>query len=115
MSDRPALGRSLAGRGDEIAALTRSIGSVRAGHPTLMLVGGPAGIGKTALVEQALETGRGSAGGAGLRVLRVTGVAWESDLRFGVADQLVRFAGRAAGSEPGGGAALPDPASPDAV
>jgi predicted ATPase len=75
MNDRPELQRSLIGRVGEIAALTRSIGSACAGHPALVLVEGPAGIGKTALVEQVVQARRGQAEGPAPRVLRVTGVA----------------------------------------
>lgn len=107
MNDRPELQRSLIGWVGEVAALTRSIGSACAGQPALVLVEGPAGIGKTALVEHVLEAQRVRS--EGFRVLRVTGVAWESDLPLGVADQLVRALGN------GDGAALPDPAAPDAV
>ncbi|NBE51734.1 helix-turn-helix transcriptional regulator [Streptomyces boluensis] len=105
MNDRPELQRSLIGRVGEVAALTRPLGAARTGHPALVLVEGPAGIGKTALVEQVLEAERARPGG--LRVLRVTGVPWESDLPLGVADQLLRAHGD--------GTSLPDPAAPDAV
>jgi DNA-binding CsgD family transcriptional regulator len=109
MDDRPVPRRGLVGRGGEVAALTRSIDAACAGHPALVLVEGPAGIGKTALVEHVLQAHRGSAEGPALQVLRVTGVAWESGLRFGVADQLVRACGTAPE------AALPDPTAPDPV
>jgi DNA-binding CsgD family transcriptional regulator len=107
MNDRPELPRSLVGRAGEIAALTRSIASAFAGNPALVLVEGPAGIGKTTLVEQALAAWRGGTEGPAPRVLRVTGVAWETDLPLGVADQLVRACEN--------GTSLPDPAAPAAV
>ncbi|MEU6889843.1 AAA family ATPase [Streptomyces viridosporus] len=111
MNDRLELQRSLIGRVGEVAALTRSMASACAGAPALVLVEGPAGIGKTALVEQALTAWRGRTEGSAPRVLRVTGVAWESDLPLGVADQLVR----ACGNGTGNGTFLPDPTAPDAV
>lgn len=107
MNDRPELQRRLIGRVGEIAALTRSIGSACAGHPALVLVEGPAGIGKTALVEQVVQAQRAEDEMPAPRVLRVTGVAWESDQPLGIADQLVRAHGN--------GNSLPDPAAPDAV
>ncbi|MFI9820495.1 AAA family ATPase [Streptomyces sp. NPDC052013] len=113
MSDRPELQRSLIGRAGEIAALSRSIGSACAGHPALVLVEGPAGIGKTALVDTALEAQRLRSEEPALHVLRVTGVSWESDLPLGVADQLVRLGAHGGGNAPG--VALPEPTAPDAV
>ncbi|MDI3403388.1 helix-turn-helix transcriptional regulator [Streptomyces cavernicola] len=107
MNNGPELQRTLIGRVGEVAALTRLTGSARAGHPCLALVEGPAGIGKTTLVDQVLEAQRGRAEEPVPHVLRVTGVAWESDLPLGVADQLVRAHGD--------GIPMPDPAAPDAV
>ncbi|MFD7599722.1 AAA family ATPase [Streptomyces mirabilis] len=107
MKDRPELRRSLVGRDREIAALTRTVGSACAGRPALVLVEGPAGIGKTALVEQAMQAWSVLPEEPGPRVLRVTGVAWESGLPLGVADHLVRTCGD--------GSSLPDPAASDAV
>ena len=52
-----------------------------------MLVEGPAGIGKTSLVEQFLGASRRRA------VLRASGDLSESELPFGVVDQLLRRAG----------------------
>ncbi|MEU6802599.1 AAA family ATPase, partial [Streptomyces neyagawaensis] len=115
MDDRPVPRRGLAGRGGDVAALTRSVSTACAGHPTLVLVEGPAGMGKTTLVEQVLQEHRARAGEPVLRVLRVTGVAWESGLRFGVADQLVRACGDGGGPGPVQDAVLTDPAAPDAV
>ncbi|MFE7300642.1 AAA family ATPase [Streptomyces sp. NPDC057579] len=107
MNDRPELRRSLIGRVSEIAALARSLGSACTGQPALVLVEGPAGVGKTALVDQVMEAQRGHAEEPAPRLLRVTGVAWESGVPLGIADQLVRACGN--------GVSLPDPATPDAV
>ncbi|KPI15372.1 hypothetical protein OK074_0080 [Actinobacteria bacterium OK074] len=79
---------------------------LRAGY-SLVLAEGPAGIGKTVLVEHVLRAHRAGAGQAPPHVLRTAGVSWESGLPFGVVEQLVR----ALGTDP----ELPDPASPRAV
>ncbi|MFI8193911.1 AAA family ATPase [Streptomyces sp. NPDC085946] len=102
MNDRPELRQSLIGRAGEITALARAISAARSGSPGLLLVAGPAGIGKTALVEHVLARHASDAG-----VRRVTGVAWETGLPLGIADQLVRGNGT--------GAALPGPEAPQAV
>jgi DNA-binding CsgD family transcriptional regulator len=84
MDERPEQQRSLIGRVGEVAALTRSLSAACAGRPSMVLVEGPAGSGKTALVEHVLS-GRES-----LRILRVVGVSWESELALGVAEQLAQ-------------------------
>ncbi|WP_427918351.1 helix-turn-helix transcriptional regulator [Streptomyces sp. cg40] len=90
MSDPSELRRSLVGRIGESSALTDAIGTVCAGRPALLLVEGPAGIGKTALVEEVLRTRPEHTGRPAPRVLRACGVSWESALPFGIAEQLVR-------------------------
>ncbi|MCX4903952.1 LuxR family transcriptional regulator [Streptomyces sp. NBC_00878] len=107
MNDRPELRRSLIGRVGEVASLTRAVSASRSGRPLLVLVEGPAGIGKTALVEHVLRRHRADTGRTPTRVLRGAGVPWEADLPLGIAEQLVR----ALGTDPG----LPDPRSPQAV
>ncbi|MGW0811816.1 AAA family ATPase [Streptomyces viridiviolaceus] len=102
MSDRPELQRNLIGRTGEVAALARAISAARTGHPGLVLVEGPAGIGKTALVEHVLARHAADAG-----VQRVAGVSWEPGLPLGIAGQLVH--GKSTGAE------LPEPTAPDAV
>lgn len=109
MNDRPELQRSLTGRVGEVAALTRTITAACSGRPQLVLVEGPAGIGKTDLVAHTLRRHQADAGQSPTRVLHVAGVPWEADLPFAIADQLVR----ALGGDPGPG--LPDPPSPQAV
>ncbi|MCT9078669.1 helix-turn-helix transcriptional regulator [Streptomyces fulvoviolaceus] len=107
MIDRPELQRSLIGRVGEVAALTRTVDAARSGHPALLLVEGPAGIGKTALVEHVLHEHPARVDQVPPRILRTAGVSWESGLPLGIAQQLVRALGTAP--------ELPDPASPQAV
>jgi DNA-binding CsgD family transcriptional regulator len=85
------------GRLQELRALEEGLEHARSGRPWVVLIEGPAGIGKTALVEHFLaETGD-------VTVLRASGDLSESDLRFGVVDQLFRRAGQArAGGAPEG-------------
>ncbi|MER5177225.1 AAA family ATPase [Streptomyces sp. NPDC002896] len=113
MNDGPEQQRRLIGRAGEVAALTRAIGAACAGRPSMVLVEGPAGIGKTALVEHVLRTRQTDAGATVPRVLRVAGVSWESALPLGIAEQLVR-AGLVR-AEVAGSAGLSDSASPEAV
>jgi DNA-binding CsgD family transcriptional regulator len=75
------------GRSGEIAQITELITRVRAGEPWVVAVEGDPGIGKTALVRQSL------AGAAGLKVLWARADPAETDLDFGVVDQLLRAAG----------------------
>src|SRR5262245_2897136 len=67
-------------------------GAVR-GRGSLVVVEGPAGVGKTTLVDAAVRL----APGRGLSVLRATGAALETAFPFGVARQLF---GRAAVADP---------------
>jgi DNA-binding CsgD family transcriptional regulator len=75
------------GRRVELALLRRRLDEVRAGKPRLILVEGPAGIGKTALLDRFL-TESGEA-----RVVRASGDEIETVLSYGVADQLLRAMG----------------------
>ncbi|MEV0738645.1 AAA family ATPase [Streptomyces sp. NPDC050549] len=70
------------GRAESLALLAGALKRARAGVPVRVLVEGPAGIGKTALVRHFL-------GGAG-QVLRAAGEEAESELAFGVLAQLLR-------------------------
>jgi hypothetical protein len=53
----------------------------------MVLLEGPAGIGKSAVLEQFLSDEEG------LIVLRATGEQWEASFAYGVVDQLMRTAG----------------------
>ena len=75
------------GRTGELSALRQVLVRVRSGRPQTVLLTGPAGIGKTSLVEQFL------AGLDDTRLLRASGEQWEALVAFGVIDQLLRAAG----------------------
>jgi ATP/maltotriose-dependent transcriptional regulator MalT len=68
----------------ELARVEALLAAARAGHGGVLLITGPAGIGKTALLGAARER----AGQAGMRVLAGRGGELESDFSFGVARQL---------------------------
>src|SRR6516164_4650288 len=68
----------------ELAEIGRLIEAASKDSGGLVVVEGPAGIGKTRLLEEAAR----SAGAAGMRVLRARGSDFESDIGFGVARQL---------------------------
>jgi DNA-binding CsgD family transcriptional regulator len=70
------------GREAELAALGRAFDDARSGRPRLAAVEGPAGIGKTALVERFLDVAAGDC------VLRASGAEAESGLPLGVLQQL---------------------------
>jgi DNA-binding CsgD family transcriptional regulator len=95
---------SFVGRQPDLAALDRQLDQARAGTPSLVLVEGPAGIGKTALVSRFLDRSRSVAQGDMLCVLRVSGEEAEMGLPFGVLTQLlaavpISAADQAAGRE----------------
>ncbi|MHC3468261.1 AAA family ATPase [Streptomyces sp. 7R007] len=79
------------GRTDELARLERLYEEAGCGRPRLVLVEGPAGIGKTALVRRFLATtARGG-------VLTVTGEEYEATLPYGVLSGLL---GRSVHADP---------------
>src|SRR6201981_909841 len=90
--------RELAELGGLIEAAAQDSGGV-------VVVEGPAGIGKTRLLEEAART----AGAAGMGVLRARGSEFEAGIGFGVARQLLEpvvraaFAGGRGRGLPGGG------------
>ena len=72
----------LLGRRSECAALNRLLEGVRAGHSGVLVVRGEAGVGKTALLDYAIESA------PDLRVLRTLGVESEMELPFAAVHQL---------------------------
>ncbi|GAA4955113.1 LuxR family transcriptional regulator [Nonomuraea thailandensis] len=74
----------LFGRSAELAALDDVISRARGGAGSALVLRGEAGVGKTALLDQAASRG------GGMRVLRTTGVEPESDLAFAALHQLLR-------------------------
>jgi DNA-binding CsgD family transcriptional regulator len=77
------LGVSL-GRERELAEIGRVIDAAREGSGGLVVVEGPAGIGKTRLLEEAVR----AASAAGVGVLGARGSEFEAEIGFGVARQL---------------------------
>jgi len=80
------LAEPFVGRGAELAALGRLAGRAADGHGQVVLVTGPAGMGKTALVR------RGLAGGPLARAILASGDADERSLTGGLLDQLAQAA-----------------------
>src|ERR1700719_4379210 len=81
--DTPATeGPMLLGRQDECAVLDRLLDGARAGRSGALVLGGEAGVGKTALLEYAI------ASASDLRVLRTVGVESEIELAFAALHQL---------------------------
>jgi DNA-binding CsgD family transcriptional regulator len=74
----------LIGREPEQAVLARVLASVRAGLSATLVLRGEAGIGKTSLLEWAIDSGED------LRVVRVVGIESEMELGYAALDQLVR-------------------------
>jgi ATP/maltotriose-dependent transcriptional regulator MalT len=83
--------KGFVGREPELARLRAALDAAQAGHPRLVLMEGPAGIGKTTLIGRFLDMA------GDVLVLRAGGAELEQSLAFGVVEQLV------AGIEP-----LPD-------
>jgi DNA-binding CsgD family transcriptional regulator len=71
-------------RSEELARIELALAAARSGRGTFVVVEGPAGIGKTAL----LAAARTGAAEGGMRVLRSRGTELERDFAFGVARQL---------------------------
>src|SRR5215510_3325900 len=72
-------------RQGELARIDRRLAAARAGRGGMLVITGPAGIGKTALLSEA----EARAGRAGMRVLAGRGGELEGGFSFGVARQLV--------------------------
>ncbi len=80
----PTAAGSLLERGEELARIESALGDARSGRGTFLVIEGPAGIGKTAL----LEAARAAAADSGMRVLRSRGTELEREFAFGVVRQL---------------------------
>lgn len=74
----------LVGREAELAQLDRLLDEARAGSPVLVLVEGPSGIGKSALVKCFIDKHEG------FPVHFAAGASWESQHPWGVLEQLMR-------------------------
>ncbi len=116
MSTDPSI--ALLERESELAAIDAAAAAARHGDGQVVLVRGPAGIGKSAL----LEAGRGRVRAAGATVLTARGGELEQGFPWGVArqlltaparDRLVALDGAAALAAPLFGAAPVDPAVDD--
>ena len=75
------------GRDRELATLRAELEQVQQGAPRVVLIEGPPGIGKSALIDHFL------AEHIDLTILRATGEQWEAFVAYGVVDQLMRTAG----------------------
>jgi DNA-binding CsgD family transcriptional regulator len=71
-------------RSEELARIESALADARTGRGTFVVIEGPAGIGKTAL----LEAARAAAEDGGMHVLRSRGTELERDFAFGVVRQL---------------------------
>jgi DNA-binding CsgD family transcriptional regulator len=85
VADEPAVGTgSLVGRDTELATIHTLLAGADRHGGALMLVG-EAGVGKTALLDAAVA----EAGASGVRVLRASGVEFESEISFAALHQLL--------------------------
>jgi DNA-binding CsgD family transcriptional regulator/tetratricopeptide (TPR) repeat protein len=71
-------------RSEELAQIESALAEAREGRGRFLVIEGPAGIGKTAL----LRAARAAAAESGMRVLRSRGTELERDFAFGVVRQL---------------------------
>jgi DNA-binding CsgD family transcriptional regulator len=85
------------GREAELGRVAEVVSRVEAGEPWLVAIEGDPGMGKTALARRCL------AQVAGLRVLSARADQTETDLDFGIVDQLLRAAGAALTTSPSTG------------
>jgi DNA-binding CsgD family transcriptional regulator len=81
------------GRDAELTAMTAAITAAAGGHGTLVLVQGPAGIGKTTMLRAACA----EATAHGMRALTARGLAFEQRFSFGIVRQLLEPARAADG------------------
>jgi tetratricopeptide (TPR) repeat protein len=92
--------RKLVEREAETRRLEALIAETNAGGASVLLIEGPAGIGKSALLEQAVRIARGS----GMMALTARGAELERDFAWGIARQLLERP--VVGAEPGRRASL---------
>jgi DNA-binding CsgD family transcriptional regulator len=83
MNQAAATGQLLE-RSEELARIESALAEARSGRGTFVVIEGPAGMGKTAL----LAAARTAAADGGMRVLRSRGTELERDFAFGVVRQL---------------------------
>jgi DNA-binding CsgD family transcriptional regulator len=83
MNDAVATGQLLE-RGEQLGRIELALTEARTGRGRFLVIEGPAGIGKTAL----LAAARTAATDGGMRVLRARGTELERDFAFGVVRQL---------------------------
>lgn len=86
---------SLLERSRELAAIDAALTAARAGDGQTLVIEGPAGIGKTAL----LVAARAAARSEGFNALSARGGQIERDLGFGLVEQLLAAPARAAGDD----------------
>ena len=89
MQDRQAPLDVFVGRAAQLARVAEVVSRVEAGQPWLLAIEGDPGMGKTSLARRCL------AGAPQLRVLWARAGQAETDLDFGIVDQLLRAAGDA--------------------
>jgi DNA-binding CsgD family transcriptional regulator len=77
------VGQMLIDRLAERARLSQLVETARGGHSAVLVISGAPGVGKTALLDHAVEAA------AGLRIARVAGVEPEMELAFAALQQLV--------------------------
>jgi DNA-binding CsgD family transcriptional regulator len=87
---RKNVAMAFVGRTEELAVFAEDLAAARAGRPRVVLLEGPAGIGKTTLVERFVASVDDA------RVLHAGGEESESDIELAMLDQLLRRAGAGA-------------------
>ena len=85
MSGATGAGANVLERDAELARIEGAVARAQDGHGSLLVVEGPAGIGKSALIGAA----RALSDAAGARTLRARGGELERDFAFGVVRQLL--------------------------
>ena len=102
MGASPLLPDALVGREAEERSLLEAVAAARAGDGRVVVVQGPAGIGKTRLLQVACE-----AAAPHFTVLRAACAELEQDLAYGAATQLLERRLAAAADDPALGARTP--------